>query len=54
MELIIREKQQQHGIEKQENLLQMQLYGSVAEQRISVRELVRMMFLVKKFTDGLV
>ena len=37
-----------------DNLLQMQLYGSVAGQKISVKELARMAFPVKKFTDGLV
>ena len=51
-ELIIREKQQQHGTEKQENLLQMRSYGSVAEQKISADGSVKMVFPVKRSTDG--
>lgn len=51
-ELTTREKQQQHGTEKQENLLQMRSYGSVAEQKISADGSVKMVFPVKRSTDG--
>ena len=47
------EKQQQHGTEKQENLLQTRSYGSAAEQKISADGLAKMVFPVRRSTDEL-